>query len=140
MPNNLYDLIKNNSATFIIADNDIVIYQDSGIGVKPIMRVIRENPALLKKAVVIDKVIGKAAALLLAKFEVRAVHGLLMSQTAIKVLEKHKIDYHYVELVETIKNRTGDALCPLEDCVKDTDDPEVGFLCIQDRITLLMKG
>ncbi len=140
MQNKLFDLISNNTASFIISEGDTVIYQDIGIGVKPIMRVIREKPSLLQNAVVIDKVIGKAAALLLTKYSVSVVYGLLMSKTAIKIFEKNNIEYHYIDLVDTIKNRTGDALCPLEDCVKDTDDPDIGFVCIQERIKLLMKG
>ncbi len=138
MSKKLYNIIKSNEATFIVADNENVIYQDIGIGVKPIMKVIKENPLILNNATIVDKVIGKAAAILLAKYNAKKVYGLLMSRTAIKVFTDHGIEYDYQDIVDTILNRTGDGLCPLEDSVKNTDDLEQGFINITTRIDELM--
>ncbi len=136
----IYNSIKNNEASFYIVKNDEIIYSDSGIGVKPIMKVINECPSLIEDAVVIDKVIGKAAAMLLIKYKACAVHGILMSNTAIRMFEKHNVPYYFEDLVEAIQNRTNTGLCPLEDSVKDTNDIEQGFLNIKDRIAELMKN
>ncbi len=135
-----YDKIKSEKATLIILKNDVVVCEESGIGVKPIMKVINENPEIIKGATVIDKVIGKAAAMLLIKYGAVQVHGILMSKTAIKMLEMHSIQYYYENTVETILNRNNDGLCPLEDSVKDTDDLEIGFNNIKNRILELMNG
>ncbi len=135
-----YDKIKNEQATLIIIKNNEVVCSDSGIGVKPIMKVINENPDIIKNAIVIDKVIGKAAAMLLIKFGAIEVHGLLMSKTAIRMFEMHDIKYCYENLVDTIHNKTASGLCPLEDSVKNTDDLQTAFENIKKRIYELMNG
>ncbi len=138
MLNKFRDIINNNIASFIIARDGELLYQDIGIGVKPIIKVIDSNPDLIKDAYVVDKVIGKAAAMLLIKYKAAYVHGVLMSKTAIRMLELHSIPHSYDNVTDTIKNRTNDGLCPLEDSVFETDDLEVGFTNIKNRIAELM--
>ncbi len=136
----LQQLIDAGQASFLIIKDDILVYQDLGIGVKPIIKVINSNPDLITDAIIIDKVIGKAAAMLLIKFKAQAVHGLLMSETALKLLDRHGLKYQYDNLVPYIANRNNDGLCPLEDSVKDTDDLDQGYSNILARISELMKA
>ncbi len=136
----LKQIILDGQASFLIIKDNNLIYQDLGIGVKPIIKVINTNPDLIKDAIIIDKVIGKAAALLLIKFKAQAVQGLLMSKTAIKMLDKHSLSYQYDKLVPYIANRNNDGLCPLEDSVKDTDDLQQGYDNIIAKIEELMQA
>ncbi|OOB80538.1 MAG: hypothetical protein BEN19_04385 [Epulopiscium sp. Nuni2H_MBin003] len=139
MEKQLFDKIKCGEATFIIVKNNTIVYEDSGIGVKPIMKIINYNPEIINGAVVADKVIGKAAAMLLCKFKARYVCGILMSRTAIQILKSYNVEYKYENLVDTIKNRTNDDLCPLEKCVANTNDIDEGIINIKNTIAELMK-
>ncbi|MFI3284625.1 MAG: DUF1893 domain-containing protein [Erysipelotrichaceae bacterium] len=132
--------IKNEEATFIIIKEDKIIYQDSGIGVSCIRKLMANQKDLLKEAYVVDKVIGKAASMLLISCGVSHVHGLLMSESAVNILTQYHTEYSYDCLVPYILNRKEDGLCPLENCVKDTDDLVVAQQNIEKTIKQLMAN
>ncbi len=135
-----YTRIHNQISSFIIVKKDTILHEDIDIGVKPIMKIIHSNPTLLQDNIIIDKVIGKAAAILLVKYKAKEVHGLLMSESAMQVLKKHNIPYYYEASVPFIKNRSNDGLCPLEDSVYKCDDIEQGYENIKKRIEQLMNN
>ena len=58
-------LIKEEAASFVVIREGKIQYRDKGIGVRPIMQVLSKDKELLKGAVIVDKMIGKAAAMLL---------------------------------------------------------------------------
>ena len=90
---------------------------------------------MLKGASVADKVIGKAAALLMALGEIKEVYTLIISEPALQVFENHKIKYFYDKKVDRIVNRTGDGLCPMESLCLDIYDPQEAFIKIIDKIS-----
>lgn len=133
------ELINNNKASFIIYNKD---YYDIGIGVKPIIKIIDTNKLLLDNAYIVDKIVGKASAMLFVKYNIKYIHGILMSKQAINVLEYHNIEYTYDNICEYIVNRTNTGLCPLEDCVKDIDINDINNaeINIRNRIRELMNN
>ena len=86
-----------------------------------------------------DKVIGRAAALLMVLGEIKEVHTLIISEPAIKVFEKYNIPCFYDKKVERIVNRTGDGLCPMETLCLDVDEPQEAFQKITDFIKTMKK-
>ncbi len=132
--------IKDNEATFIIIKNNEIVYEDSGIGVSCIRRVINSNPTLLQDAIIVDKIIGKAACMLLIPYNVKAIHTLLISETAIKVLDEYKVNYAYETSAEYIINRTNDGMCPLEKSVLNITDFNEAKIKIEGTISILMKA
>ncbi len=135
----IYNLAKSEGSTFVIIKNGEKIHNSQGIGVKPIMEVISQHPEFLQDATVLDKIIGKAAAILLIKYGVREVYGEIMSQLATEILKAHGVEFSYGKLVKNIQNRAGDDLCPLEKSVIVTDDIEKGVENIKHTIAQLMK-
>jgi len=100
-----------------------IIHYASGFGVKPLLAILETTPEILKGSQVYDKIIGKAAASLLALGGAVKAYGEIMSESAERYLAGRGIDYAYTSLVSEIKNRTGDDMCPLEKSVLDEDDP-----------------
>lgn len=72
----------------------------------------------LSKAVVRDKVVGKAAALFLVYLDVGYVHGKLMSDLAVIVLQRNNLPFSFGYCVPRIK-------CKTEELLLMVDDPEV---------------
>ena len=134
----LIELVKSGVCTFA-ADRAEGIYQAEGLGVRPIITPMREDLAFFRGCPVADTIIGKAAALLLVLSGASFVYGTLMSQAAVGALERAQIPYEYETLVPYIENRTGTGMCPLEDAVKDEDDPQKALPLIELRIALLMQ-
>ncbi|MDR3344079.1 MAG: DUF1893 domain-containing protein [Oscillospiraceae bacterium] len=86
----------------------------AGQGLMPIITLLRENPAVLRGAAVADKVIGKAAAMLLVYGGAVAVWGGIMSRPALDFLETSGVPAEYGKLVPILKNRAGTGQCPME--------------------------
>lgn len=124
-----------------------VLYKDGafftgeGIGVKPLMTFLRQDSRCFEGAYVADKVIGKAAAmLLLYGGGAEAVYGGVMSDTAVSLLESRGISCGWGERVPCIRNRTDTGICPLEEAVASIDDPAEAYAALQKRIAELMAG
>lgn len=124
-------LITTNSTIAVVSNGEVFTSQERGV--KPLLLLLTEKKGFLKGASVADKVIGKAAALLMVLGEIKEVHTLIISEPAIKVFEKHNIPCFYDTKVDRIVNRTGDGLCPMETLCLDVDDPQEAF----NRITSL---
>lgn len=133
-------LLKEVKCSFVLLKDGCNNTYSNDIGLKPIMVILRKDKNGLDGGVIADKVIGKAAALMLVLSKARAVHGVVMSQTAIRVLQEHGIAYTYDILVPFIENRTKTGACPLERCVESIDDPIIAFDAIEDTIAQLMKN
>ena len=124
-------LLSSASTIAVVSDGEVFTSQERGV--KPLLFLLKEKKEFLKGASVADKVIGKAAALLMVLGEIKEVHTLIISEPAIKVFEKHNIPCFYDKKVTRIVNRTGDGLCPMETLCLNVDDPQEAF----DRITSL---
>jgi hypothetical protein len=81
----------------------------------------------LKDAIAIDKVIGKAAALLMVYGKVKRVHTNIIAKDAIPIFEKYKVEYSYNEVVDHIQNMKKDGLCPMEQKVLNVNSPKKAY-------------
>lgn len=124
-------LITTKSTIAVVSNGEVFTSQERGV--KPLLFLLKEKKGFLKGASVADKVIGKAAALLMALGEIKEVHTLIISEPAIKVFEKHNIPCFYDKKVTRIVNRAGDGLCPMESLCLDVDDPQEAFTKILDK-------
>lgn len=124
-------LTSTDSTLAVVSVDDFFTSKERGV--KPLMHLLKEKKGFLKGASVADKVIGKAAALLMALGEIKEVHTLIISEPAIKVFEKYNIPCFYDKKVTRIVNRAGDGLCPMETLCLDVENPQEAF----DRITSL---
>ncbi len=68
----------------------------------------------MREAVVFDKIIGRAAAILLVYAGVKEVWTPTISRSGKAHLMKNEVKIGYKNLAECIKNRKGDDLCPME--------------------------
>lgn len=126
-------LLSSASTIAVVSDGEIFTSQERGV--KPLLFLLKEKKEFLKGASVADKVIGKAAALLMVLGEIKEVHTLIISEPAIQVFEKYNIPCFYDKKVDRIINRTGDGLCPMETLCLDVDEPQEAFQKIKDKVS-----
>ena len=126
-------LISSASTIVVVSNGEVFTSQERGV--KPLLHLLTEKKGFLKGASVADKVIGKAAALLMALGEIKEVHTLIISKPALQVFENHKIKYFYDKKVDRIVNRTGDGLCPMESLCLDIDDPHEALTKIIEKLS-----
>ena len=139
--NNIFDLknilLKENH-TIVIYKNDASVYTSNDRGVAPLMKLLKEDKSQLQESMIADKVIGKAAALLMALAKVKEVYTPTISAPALQVFNNHNIEIHYDKVVERIVNRKGDGLCPMETLCLNIENPEEAFVAI-DKWQLKMN-
>ena len=72
----------------VIVRNGEIIFKSSEKGIKPIYKLSLERSMDLKGSSLADRVIGRGAAMMCKYLGVKEVYGLLMSETAVEVLNK----------------------------------------------------
>ena len=82
-------------------------------GVNDLYRLLSEEPEFLRNAEVADKVIGKAAAAIMAIGGVKKVHTGVISESAYDLLVRSGIEISFDKKVAYIINRTQTDRCPL---------------------------
>ena len=111
-----------------------------GRGVMPLLDFLDHSPKHLAGAVVVDKVIGRAAAMIAIRGKARAVYGETMSEDALGLLETHGIPAAFGRLVPRILDAKRDGLCPLEQSVAGIDDPAKALRALRRRIAELQAA
>lgn len=125
---NYQQLLRQEGLNLIIIKDDKTIFKSSKEGMQPLLEAIHSlDPSALKGSIVADKIVGKAAALLISYFKAKEVHCTVMSVRAKEVLKRHEIKYYSEKLLPEIANRLGTGICPFEEEVLDVDEPEKGY-------------
>jgi len=112
--------------------NDGRIWESDLPGLRPLMYWLNNEPEVLKGSYVIDKVVGKASALLLTYGAAVKVHGKTMSKTADEILTRYGIEHTWDVMVDFIENNTRTDMCPMEKKVVDIDDPAEAYKTFHD--------
>lgn len=125
-------LLKEKDATLVIANGEnVCVYFERGI--KTLLSLLQNNPQLLKNAQVADKIVGKAAALLMIVGGVKEVYAETISESAIKVFQKHQVPFTFAISTPQIINRAGTGPCPMESCVEGIDDPACAYEALKQK-------
>lgn len=108
----------------LVVEKDGSFFKSEERGIKPLVDILRTNPGLLCGAAVADKVIGKAAAMLMVCGGVACAYADVISEPALAFFEAQGVAVEYSSLVQNIINRTGDGICPMEEKALPLSTPE----------------
>lgn len=127
--------LRTEDLNLIIVKDDETLYTSSKIGMLPLFEAIKAvGLPTLKDSIVVDKVMGKASALLVSYFKAKEVHCVVLSRRAIGVLDRQGVKYYSERLTPEIANKFGTDICPFEKRVLDVDDPTEGY----ERLSIKM--
>ena len=132
--------ILKNKAGCLIIKNGRIIRQANGRGIAPILDLYRQHSGDMQNAILVDKVIGKAAAMVAVCGKVRRVHAELICDSAVELLKKHDIQVSWTLKVENILNRRRDGLCPMESAVLNVSDPQTGLIVLEKAVAAMRNG
>lgn len=118
-------LLHDTEATFVYVGRDEVITSDL-TGIKRLLALADENRNL-SEGFAADRIVGKAAAMLMLLCGVQSIYADTLSKPAYDVFSAHGVKVLFRKLVPVIINRRGDGLCPMEKAVLDIDDPEKAY-------------
>ncbi len=131
----LIQWLKREAMSLIIVKEGVMVFASREEGMKPLVEAIHQvGLPTLANAIVLDKIVGKAAALLISYFQAKEVHCIVLSTTGRTVLNAHRIPYTAKRLTPEITNRGGTGLCPFEQAVRDIEDPQEGYARIKTTL------
>lgn len=121
MLSELIDTLHTTGCSLVMKDAQGRVRQFSKKGVRDLEDLLDNEPESLRGAVIADKVVGKAAAGMMAFGGVGEVYAEVLSARAIPLLKKYAITYSYGQLVDHIVIPDGDTRCHLEEIVAQAD-------------------
>ena len=106
--------LKERNLSLVIVKAGKTLFESSCSGVRGLLQAIEALDKGLRESSVADRVVGRAAALLLASAQAREVYAAIISVEGLKVLEKNNIPVEHSMLVPMILDREGKNICPFE--------------------------
>jgi hypothetical protein len=119
-------MLHDGDYTFVMISNGKE-FVSTQTGIAPLLSILKNSPELMKGASAADKVIGKAAALLLLYGEVREIYADTVSKHALSLLSQAGVTLHYGETAPFIMNKNGTGICPMEQRVLEISDPVICY-------------
>lgn len=109
----MLDMLNEQGLSLLVYNNDSLSIH-ANRGVRDLLDLLSAEPERLRGAIVADKIIGKAAAALMATGGVQEVHTNVICTPARELLEQEGIKVFAPEEVEKILNKDKTHMCPID--------------------------
>ena len=129
--------IDSGAANFVLTRCGHIVYESALNGINAALEAFETCGEMFAGASAFDKIVGKAAAFIFILGGAKYVHGKVMSRPAYRLLTQSGVAAEYGILTDTIKNRSGNGMCPIEYSVKDAAEPEKGIEAIKKTLARL---
>jgi hypothetical protein len=135
------DILRSSTLSLLVLSGQSAIFESNKNGINPLLEAISVLGRLkLRGTTVVDKVVGKAAALLLAYVRPKVVYCGIISQRAEEILAKYGILFYAEQSVPEICRPSSDELCPFEESVINVESPVQGYRNIVLRLFSLSES
>ncbi|MCB2171446.1 DUF1893 domain-containing protein [archaeon] len=121
--------------------NSLMIYKEGELffesdlkGIRPHLKAINELGSELEGTLMVDKILGRAAAFLVIYSKAGEAISAVLSTPGKQVLDKYGLKYSYREEVPHIKLENGVIYCPFERMVQGIDDPVEAYEAIVEKM------
>lgn len=105
-------------------------------GVRPLIEFLESNIDFSDYCAA-DKVVGAGAAHLYVLLKVKSVWANVISSPAKEIFKSNNIAIFFESEVPHIINRTGDGICPIEECVTGITNSNAALEAIKQRLVEL---
>ena len=106
------DTLERTGNSLMVYRNGDLVFQSSSKGIRPHLEAIDSLGKGLRGTVMVDKIVGRAAALLIIYSGAAEAHAAVLSAQGRRVLEMHHLSFTYAEEAEHIKMQDGRIYCP----------------------------
>ena len=108
------EILKKRDLSLVIVKEDEILFESRSSGIKGLLQAIDKFEEGLDGSSVADRVVGRAAALLLAYSRVKEVYAATLSDGGLEVLKENSVRVEHDNLVPKILDRKGENICPFE--------------------------
>ncbi len=117
-----------------------VLYSSVERGIRPLIDAVETvGRSNLEGCIIVDKIVGRAAALIAVYVKASEVHAVVMSWGAERILHRSSIPYSFLVETSYIRGREG-GVCPFERSVEGVEDPEEAYRRIKGLLSRLMEA
>lgn len=131
-------VLRNTDASFVYVTEEAVLTSEYK-GIRRLLTLVNEQ-TVLAEGFVADRIVGKAAALLMVLQGAKNVYAETIDKPALAVFRTHGVNVLFRKLVPIIINRAGDGICPMENAVLAVDDPREAFTVLSETVKKLMNA
>jgi hypothetical protein len=110
--------------------NDSTVFSSHGKWLHPLFEFekwLKTEDIDPKDLTLCDNIVGKAAALLIVRLNIRRVRAGVLSKLGEGVLKKHEVSYSCAKMVEKV-------LCKTEQELSEIEDPQEAYRILSKRI------
>jgi hypothetical protein len=132
------ELLHGGQYTCVLCRGDET-YTSTESGIKPLLGWL-DSGIDLQGFSAADKVAGRAAAFLYILLGVKKVYADVMSEGAAAVFAEYGIEAASGVCVPNIINRAGTGNCPMEETVKDVDEPGEAERVLREKLLSMRKA
>lgn len=125
-------LLKERSLAFAVVKDGEVVGTSVSEGVADLLALMESKGATLAGASLADKLVGKAVAAVVCHMDIKAVYAIVLSHSALEMLQRHDVPLEYNELVPMILSRDRKVRGPLEELLLDIQDPDEAVAALGD--------
>ena len=131
-------VLRNTDASFVYVTEEAVLTSEYK-GIRRLLTLVNEQ-TVLAEGFVADRIVGKAAALLMVLQGAKNVYAETIDQPALAVFRTHGVNVMFRKAIPIIINRAGDGICPMENAVLAVDDPREAFTVLSETVKKLMNA
>lgn len=124
--------LKQKNLALVIAKNGSIIFETERHGISGLLDAIEHHRKAIKNASVADKVMGRAAALLLVYSDVVAAFAVTASDSGIQTLQDHNVYFEYDKCVQRIIDCEEKDFCPFEKLTTNISDPQKAYEVLKE--------
>lgn len=131
----LKDILLSGKHSLVLRNGGIFTFD--GRGIADLRHLLATQPQLLCGAEAADKVVGKAAAALMIKGGVRALHACMVSSQALDLLKTSAVEVTFDTEVPHIENRNRSGWCPMEEACLPCSTADECIKRIEEKLKLI---
>jgi hypothetical protein len=131
---NLLFKLKTQRLSLYVMKEGKVLFKSREHRIKPLYLCLNQHGDEMKGAIVVDKLVGAAAAYLCILGKVKRVITPVISRTARNALEEADISVHAEKIIVNVMNQDKTGLCPMEKLARELQSPKAFYNHISDHI------
>jgi len=124
-------LLEEEEWNLVIVKGGQVLFSSRERGVAPFFQAVQSMGESLHNAMVADRIVGSAVAMLCLQARITSVYAGIASQGALDILEEQGVTISSKSIVPYISNYDGTDLCPFEKLARSCQGPSQLFAALQ---------
>ncbi len=128
------DVLEKSGNSLMIYKNGELLFESDLGGIRPHLKAINEHGDALEGTLMVDKILGRAAAFLVVYSKAAEAITVIVSTSGRQVLEANNLKFSYREEVPYIKMENGVIFCPFERMVQGIHDPDEAYAVIVEKM------